>query len=142
MHDWPGHSGSEVPAPTPVAWLTLGMLPTEWIPRWAAFWLAGGYDGSALVELAGLHGDDPHEVRALLPAALAECGVAVSGTDVAAAMEAFTHLTQLDADGKAGERWIVNKVDQILASSGYANSVISLPLGQLYGLDDEWAGVE
>jgi hypothetical protein len=139
VHDWPGHTVGEVPSPTLVAaWLTLNMLPTERIPRWAAFWLADGYDGTALIELAGLHGDDPHEVRDLLPAALADCGVAVPATDVAAAMEAFTHLAQLFVDGKAGDRWIVDKVSEILARSGYSRSVIALPLGQLYGLDDEW----
>jgi hypothetical protein len=139
MHDWPGHTGGEVPSPTLVAaWLRLDMLPTERIPRWAAYWLVDGYDGAALVELAGLHGDDPREVRDLLPAALADCGVAVPTADVAAALKAFTNLAHLCIDGKAGERWIVDKVSQILARSGYATSVIALPLGQLYGLDDEW----
>ena len=139
MHDWPGHAGGDVPSPTLVAaWLTLGTLPTERIPLLAAFWLADGYDGAALVDLAGLHGDDPYEVRDLLPAALADCDVAVPTTDAAAAMTAFTSLAQLYADGKAGERWIVDKVSEILARSGYPSSVIALPLGQLYGLDDEW----
>jgi len=139
VHDWPGHNGDDVPSPTIVAaWLTLDMLPTERIPRWAAFWLAGGYDGAALAELAGLHGDDPHEVRDLLTAALTDCGVAIPTADVAAAMEAFTSLAQLRIDGKASERWIVDKVGEILARSGYPDSVIALPLGRLYGLDDEW----
>jgi hypothetical protein len=139
MHDWPGHTDGGIPSPTLVAaWLTLDMLPTERIPRWAAFWLADGYDGAAMVELAGLHGDDSREVRDLLPAALADCGVVMPATDVAAAMEAFTNLAQLYVDGKAGERWIVDKVTEILARTGYPNSVIALPLGQLYGLDDEW----
>jgi hypothetical protein len=110
VHDWPGRAGSDVPSPILVAaWLTLDMLPAERIPGWAASWLVDGYDGPALVELAGLHGDDPREVRDLLPAALAECRVAVPAADAAAAMEAFTHLAQLCADGKAGERWIVDR---------------------------------
>lgn len=135
----PGQSDSVIPSPTLVAaWLTLDMLPAERIPRWAAFWLVDGYDGPALVELAGLHGDDPGEVRDLLPAALAECRVAVPAADAAAAMEAFTYLAQLCVDGKAGERWIVDKVAEILSRSGYANEVIALPLGQLADLDDEW----
>jgi hypothetical protein len=139
VHDWPGHSDSVIPSPTLVAaWLTLDMLPAERIPRWAAFWLVDGYDGPALVELAGLHGDDPREVRDLLPAALVESRVAVPAADAAAAMEAFTHLAQLCVDGKAGERWIVDKVAEILSRSCYANEVIALPLGQLYDLDDEW----
>jgi hypothetical protein len=53
-------------------------------------------------------------------------------------METFTNLAQLYADGKASERWIVDKVSEVLARSSYANSVIALPLGRLYGLDDEW----
>ncbi|GAA4465875.1 hypothetical protein GCM10023170_075900 [Phytohabitans houttuyneae] len=128
-----------MPSPTLVAaWLTLDMVPAERIPRWAAFWLVDGCDGPALIELAGLHGDDPREVRDLLPAALAECRVAVPAAEAAAAMETFTHLAQLCVEGRAGERWIVDKVAEILRRSGYANEVIALPLGQLYDLDDEW----
>src|SRR5262245_7644371 len=64
VHDWPRHAAGDVPSPRLVAaWLALDMLPTEHLPRWAAFWLVDGYDGAALVELAGLHGDDPREVR-------------------------------------------------------------------------------
>ena len=114
------------------------MLPTEQIPRWAAFWLADGHDGAAPIELAGLHGDDPREVRDLLPAALADCGVAVPTADSAAAMVAFTNFARLCIDGRAGERWIVDKVSEILTRSGYPNNIVALPLGQLYGLDDEW----
>jgi hypothetical protein len=135
----PDMPGGDVPSPTLVAaWLALDVLPAERIPRWAAFWLVDGHDGPALVELAGLHGDEPREVRDLLPSALAECRVSVPAADAAAAMEAFTHLAQLCVDGKAGERWIVDKVAEILSRSGYANEVIALPLGQLYDLDDEW----
>jgi hypothetical protein len=139
VHDWPGQAGEEIPSPTLVAaWLALDMLPAEKVPRWAAFWLAGGHDGTALVDLAGLHGDDPHDVRDLLRAALADCGAVVPTADAAAATVAFTNLARLLVDGKAGERWIVDKVLEIVARSGYADSVIVLPLGQLYGMDDEW----
>jgi hypothetical protein len=48
------------------AWLILGTVPTERVPLWAAHWIVAGHDGPALAELAGLHGDDPHEVRDLL----------------------------------------------------------------------------
>jgi len=88
VHDWPGHAGGDVPSPTlVVAWLTLDMLPTQRIPRWAAFWLVDGHNGAALVELAGLHGDDPCEVRDLLPAALADGDAVMPTADAAAAME-------------------------------------------------------
>jgi hypothetical protein len=53
-------------------------------------------------------------------------------------MEAFTNLAQLCIDGKAAERWIVDKVSEILARTSYPDSFIALPLGQIYGLDDEW----
>jgi hypothetical protein len=139
VHDWLQTHNDEVPSPTLVAaWLTLNTLPTEYVPRWAAFWIVAGHDGSALVDLAGLHGDDPHEVRDVLPAALADCGVVIPGTDTAAGMEVFTHLARLYAEGKAGERWIAAKVDEIVAASGYSADVLDLPLGQIYGLDDEW----
>ena len=139
MHDWPEHQGDDVPSLTLVAaWLALDMLPTERIPRWAAWWLADGHDGAALVELAGLHGDDANEVRELLPAALTDCGVIVPTAVTTSAMEAFTTLAQLCIDGKIAERWIVDKVREIFVRSGYADSVIDLPLGQIYSLDDEW----
>jgi hypothetical protein len=139
VHDWPGQAVDETPSPALVAaWLALDMVPTEKVPRWAAFWLASGHDGTALIDLASLHGDDPHEVRDLLPAALAECGAAAPSTDVAAAMVAFTNLARLFVAGKAHERWIVGKVGEIVARSGYADSVIVLPLGQLYAMHDGW----
>jgi hypothetical protein len=114
------------------------MLPTERVPLWAAFWLAAGYDGPALVELAGLHGDDAHEVRDLLPAALTDCGVTVPATDAAAATAAFVHLARLHIDGRVEAQWVVQQVADILARSGYSDGVTSLPLGRLYDLDDEW----
>jgi hypothetical protein len=47
---------------------------------WAAHWLADGYDGESLVHLAGLHGDNPFDVRDALPGALADCNTLASGT--------------------------------------------------------------
>jgi hypothetical protein len=35
-------------------------------------------------------------------------------------------------------RWVLGKVCQIVARSGCANSVIELPLGQIFDLSDEW----
>ena len=76
MSDWPADAEAGIPSPELVAaWLELDTLPTERVPLWAAHWLAAGHDGEALAEIAGLHGDDPHDVRDLLPSALAECGV-------------------------------------------------------------------
>ena len=144
MHDWPA-APDEVPSPRLVAaWLTLGTLPTERIPLWAAHWIAAGYDGQALAELAGLHGDDPHEVRDLLGPALAECGVSTSGgqdpseeRERAAAMVAFAAIARLQVSGRASERWVVDKVVQI-TEPHFKQSITSLPLGQLFAIDDEW----
>jgi hypothetical protein len=142
MHDWPTDPG-EIPSPQLVAaWLTLDTLPTERIPLWAAHWIAAGYDGRALVELAGLHGDDPHDVRDLLPAALAECGISTPAEkseehERAAAMVAFTAIARLQASGRASERWVVDKVVEI-SEPYFPPSITSLPLGQLFSLDDEW----
>lgn len=139
MHDWPAVSSGEIPSPQLVAaWVTLGMMPTERVPLWAAHWLVNGYDGHALRTLASFSGTDPYEVHDTLPDALADCATPIPDSDSAAAQVAFTKLARMHADGIAGERWIVDKVDEILARSGYANSVIGLPLGQLYGLSDEW----
>ncbi len=142
MHDWPADPG-EIPSPQLVAaWLTLDTLPAERIPLWAAHWIAAGYDGQTVAELAGLHGDDPHEVRDLLPAALAECGVSIPGhpaheRERAAAMVAFTAIARLQASGRASERWVIDKVVQI-TEPDFKPSITGLPLGQLFALDDEW----
>jgi hypothetical protein len=142
MHDWPSIP-AEIPSPELVAaWLILDTLPTERVPLWAAHWIAVGYDGRALIELAGLHGDDPHAVRDLLSLALFECGVSTPAIpseahERAAAMVAFTAIARLQASGRAGERWVVDKVVQI-AEPYFDRAIISLPLGRIYAFNDEW----
>ncbi|MFJ8912718.1 hypothetical protein [Amycolatopsis sp. NPDC102389] len=139
MHDWPALKPGEIPTPDLVAaWKALCMAPTERIPLWAAHWLVHGHDGRALRTLAGLSGTDSGEVHDILRDALADCHTSIPDSDTAAAQTAFTQLAQLHIDGTASEEWIVNKVDHILAQTGYRSSVISLPLGQLYYLFDEW----
>ncbi|WP_326569356.1 hypothetical protein VSH64_47795 [Amycolatopsis rhabdoformis] len=139
MYDWPAPDSGEVPAPELVAaWAALGTAAPERVPLWAAHWLVGGYDGEALVALAGLSGTDAQEVRDLLPAALAECAVATPASDAAAARVAFTALARLHADGRASERWVLDKVCRIVSVSGWDNAVLDLPLGRIVGLDDEW----
>jgi hypothetical protein len=143
MRDWSADPGG-VPSPQLVAaWLILDALATEAVPLWAAHWIAAGHDGQALAELAGLHGDDPHEVRDLLPAALADCGINTPAEpseqhERAAAMVAFTAIARLHASGGATERWVVDKVVQITAPHSFKPSLTSLPLGKLFTLDDEW----
>lgn len=118
----------------------LGMLATERVPWWAAQWLADGHDGEALRELAGLNGRDPHAVRDLLPAALAETGVDTPPTQVAAVIEAFRDLAQMFLSRRVDARWLVERVERIVVQAQYDDEVLGMPLGHLYGFDDEWDG--
>jgi hypothetical protein len=86
--------------------MQLGLLPTERVPMRAAHWIVAGYDGSSLVHLTGLHGDNPLDVRDALPGALRDCGVAVPGSDTEAAALVFTHLASMHLDGRVGPRWV------------------------------------
>lgn len=139
MHDWPAPDSGEVPTPELVAaWVALDTIRSERIPVWAAHWLVQGHDGEALRTLAGLTGTDTHEVHDTLPAALADCAVVVPDSDAAAARVAFTKLARMHADNRATERWVLDKVCEIVDRSGYADSVTALPLGQIFHLQDEW----
>jgi len=139
MSDGPIPAQQGVPSPDLVAaWETLGMLPPEKVPVWAAHWIVAGHDGDALVYLAGLHGDDPRDVHDALPAALGDCGVTQPDADAAAAMVAFTHVVRMHMEGLASAYWVGLRVDDILRRPGYARGAIELPLGQLYRVADEW----
>jgi hypothetical protein len=139
MHDWPASASDEIPTPELVAaWVALSTVPSERIPLWAAHWLVQGCDGDALRALAGISGTDPHDVHDLLPAALADCGAAIPDSVAAAAQVAFTKLARMQADRRATERWVLDKVCEIVSRSDYADSVIALPLGRIFGLEDEW----
>jgi hypothetical protein len=39
--------------------------------------------------------------------------------------------------GKANERWVAQKIDEIVAGAGCLDDVYALPLGRLFGIDDE-----
>jgi hypothetical protein len=139
MSDWPFSVEQGVPSPALVsAWAWLNMLPAKKIPLWAAYWIAEGHDGERLVHLAGLHGDDPCDVRDTLPGALEDCGVILPDSDVAAAAVVFGELARLHLCGLATPLWVVQRAEQVLYQSGYSDSVLALPLGQLYGIADEW----
>ena len=114
------------------------MLPTEKVPLWAAYWIAAGYDGERLVYLAGLHGDDPCDVRDALPGALEDCGVTLPDSDAAAADAVFSQLARLHVDGVAAPLMVAQKAEQVLYRSDYSDSVLALPLGRLFGIADEW----
>jgi hypothetical protein len=140
VHDWPATAPAGIPSPRLAgAWAKLDMLPAERVPLWAAHWLAAGNDGDGLRALAGLRPkDDPRDIHDLVPEALADCGVTFPDSAAAAAQVAFTHLARLYGNGLAAERWILGKIHEIVVRSGYADSVMSLPLGKISGLDDEW----
>ncbi|MCW2935859.1 MAG: hypothetical protein JWM19_6821 [Actinomycetia bacterium] len=139
MTDWPYRFDADIPTPeTAAAWTQLGLLPTERVPMWAAHWIVAGYDGESLVLLAGLHGDDPFDVRDALPGALRECGVAVPGSDIEAAALVFTHLARMHLDGRVAARWVSQEVEEVFIRSEYSDGVLDLPLGSVYGIDDEW----
>jgi hypothetical protein len=125
-------------------------VPAERIPLWATHWLVAGYDGEALVELAGLGGRDPGAVHDLLEAALGDCGLDRSDLDTAergrkraAAMTTFTAIAELHAQGRATEQWVLDKIYEMAANDRVVDpnpdeAVTSLPLGRLYLLADEW----
>ncbi len=137
-----------VPTPRLVAaWLVVGGLATESVPLWAAHWLAQGRDGEALRELAGLHGDDAHAVRDLLPAALAEAGESLhessEGAVLAASKEAsmaiaYSDIANLFLSDRASARWVLDKVHEVVVDDNYGDLSLAQPLGRLWGLDDEW----
>lgn len=130
-----------VPSPSFVAALDrLGMLRPEKVPLWAAYWMAAGCDGEHLVYLAGLHGDDPHDVRDALPDALRDCGTVPPDSDAAAAAVAFDHFARMHVGGQAAALWVAQKVDEVIVKSSYSPVVMAMPLGGLYDLDCEWDG--
>ena len=116
MINWLYPDGDEVPSPEAVAaWIHLGQLRPERVPLRAAHWLVGGYDGEHLVHLAGLHGDDPREVRDALPSALRDCGVQMPESDVAAAEIVFTQLARMHLEGEAEAIRVLRTVGAVLA---------------------------
>ena len=102
-----------------------------------ANWLVEGYDGESLAELAGLSGRDTREVRDLLPAALADAGVAPLSSRQAALKVAYDHIANMHLSGRVRWTWVVNQVVELVIGNGYASEVFEQPLGALWGIDDE-----
>jgi hypothetical protein len=128
----------ETPTPGLVgAWLALDRLHAESVPMWAASWLVQGYDGASLAELAGLSGRDTREVRDLVPAALADAGIAPLSTRQAALTVAYDHIANLYLTGKARWAWVVNQVAELVIGIGYSSEAFEQPLGELWGIDDD-----
>ena len=139
MTDWLWTDKNGVPSPEAVAiWTHLGQMRPEKIPLWAAHWLVAGYDGQHLVHLAGLHGDDPREVRDALPAALRDCGADLPESDEAAATIMYAQLARMFLDGALGAQAVGHIASSVLSWTGYPNSIRALPLGRLLYIDDEW----
>lgn len=117
----------------------IGLLPVERVPLWAAHWLVDGRgDSEALAVLAGLAGTDGDEVRAVLPQALASCGVTLPDTFAEAADVLFTHFARLLADGVIDEREVAERVEEIALKTSYEDGLVRLPLGQTSLLAEEW----
>jgi hypothetical protein len=134
-------SQEEAPSPELVAaWVVLEWVAVERAPWWAAHWLVDGYDGAALRELAGLDGRDTRAVRDLLPLAFAEMSVVLPSVPEAASVVSFDDLARRCLAGAAGERWVVQVVEETAWRTGYDPDVLALPLGRVYGIDDEWDG--
>ena len=67
-------------------------------------------------------------------------GVEMPDSDAAAAMVVFTYIARLHVDGMAGPQWVTQQVVRIVVASGLSDSVMDLPLGGLYFVDDGWDG--
>ncbi len=130
-------------APPPedvAAWYVLDRVPLERVPWWAAEWLTEGYDGELLRELAGEHGDDPHKIKELLVPVLREMGVQLPPDLLKAADRAFDHLARLCLQDQVTERAVSEVVAHVVAAAGFETELYALPLGTIYGMDDEWEG--
>jgi hypothetical protein len=75
-----------------------------------------------------------------LPEALIEAGAPITAVNMATATVAYDHVARLCLDGLASERWVVHKVEELYAQSGFNSDLLSLPLGAVFGLADEWEG--
>jgi hypothetical protein len=128
------------PAPSLVAaQLAVGTLDVDRVPWWAAQWLSEGFDGPALRELAGL-GERDQAVYDLLPAALAEMAIDLPSGKVAVAVTIFNDLAAMCLAGRADERRVAAKVEEVVVSSDYAPEVVALPLGKIWNAPDYWGG--
>lgn len=118
----------------------LRLVRPDRIPWWAAQWLAQGHDGESLRELAGEHGNDLITIERLLPDALLEMGVPMPERQIDAADAVFTYLARRCLEGRLSERGVARLVDQVVAAGGFDAGLYDLPLGGIFGLDDEWTG--
>lgn len=136
MYTWPDDDGS-IPGPLLVAaWNRLGMPTAPALPRWAAHWLAAGYDGAALADLAGRSRDDGSAAD-LLPMALMDCGIPPLDL-VAAADIGCTAVAMLLVSGRRDERDTLDAVSHLLShATDDSGSPVDVPLQRMRDLDGE-----
>ncbi|PKV96231.1 hypothetical protein ATK30_7168 [Amycolatopsis echigonensis] len=77
------------------------------------------------------------EIHDVQRAALADCRTPIpTATDAADA--AFTHLARMLLNGHLTERNLLAAVHTVIVRTGYADSAMSLPLAQIWLLNEEW----
>lgn len=130
-------------SPTPrvlYAWFTLGRVPLDRVPWFAADWLVQGHDGEQLRTLAGEHGHDQFTVTELLPGALQEAGVPGPPSTTEAAAIAFDDLARHCLAGRISEREVARMIEEVVAAAEFEPPLYASTMGSLYGIDDEWEG--
>ncbi|MDX6744981.1 hypothetical protein [Actinocorallia sp. A-T 12471] len=115
------------------------MAYVERLPWWAAQWLADGFDGTAVRELAGLDASDPHEIHDLIPGAFKDMAIPIP-TSLDAAQTVFHNIARRFTTGTLNERDVAREVQQICMLNGHPASFAQLPLGELDTVHDEWEG--
>jgi hypothetical protein len=115
----------------------LGNADIERVPWYAADWLADGYDGPALRELAGLNQTDPQLIRELQPIALGEMGVRIPAP--AEAVQVWlTRLARRLLDGEIVERMVIEQASAFVSWNYDVDEIWDTPLADFHVLVDEW----
>jgi hypothetical protein len=124
-------------ASTVAAEYVLGSLDTERVPWYAADWLAEGYDGTSLRELAGLDDTEPRRIADLLPAALAEMKVSMP-TPGEAADEWFDRVATRLLDRQISEREASQVTSAFVSWNLHIDEIWRTPFTDLHIMVDEW----
>ncbi|MFI0354242.1 hypothetical protein [Actinomadura sp. 9N407] len=132
-------AGDQIPPPGLVAaWYKIGDVATERAPFWAAHWIADGLDGDALAILAGMDGSDPHEVRDVMAAALADTRTAIPHEISDAVTIVYRDLARLHLADEISARELIFKIAELIETGHHAGDYLDQPLGVANGLDYEW----
>jgi len=59
---------------------------------------------------------------------------------VAVAVTIFNDLAAMCLAGRADERWVAAKVEEVVVNSDYAPEVVALPMGKIWSAPDHWGG--